>query len=207
MKNILVLISGSGSNLQAIIDSLANKNDKAVIKAVISNRPNVKGLERAEKAGIPAICLDHTKFETREAFDQALMREIDSHQPDLIVLAGFMRILTDAFVAKYLGKLINIHPSLLPKYPGLNTHSRVLAAGDKLHGASIHFVTSELDGGPLIHQASFHIEENDIPDLLKNKVQQLEHVIYPEAVDWFINDRLRLEGNQALLDGEPISLP
>jgi phosphoribosylglycinamide formyltransferase 1 len=204
MKNIVVLISGSGSNLQALIGLAKKHSEKMNIAAVISNNPDAYGLQRAKEAGIEAVSLSHRDFETREAFDQVLMKAVETYQPDLIVLAGFMRILTDAFVSKYLGKLINIHPSLLPKYPGLNTHSRVLAAGDELHGASIHFVTSELDGGPLIHQAAFHIEDNDIPDILKTKVQQLEHVIYPQVVEWFIDERLELKGNQAMLDGEPI---
>jgi phosphoribosylglycinamide formyltransferase 1 len=204
MKNIVVLISGSGSNLQALIGLAKKQPEKMKIAAVISNNPDAYGLERAKEAGIEAVSLSHKDFETREAFDQVLMKAVETYQPDLIVLAGFMRILTDAFVSKYLGKLINIHPSLLPKYPGLNTHSRVLAAGDELHGASIHFVTSELDGGPLIHQAAFHIEDNDIPDMLKTKVQQLEHVIYPQVVEWYVDGRLELKGNQATLDGEPI---
>ncbi len=204
MKNIVVLISGQGSNLQAIIDAMLKRADDAKIAAVISNRPQALGLQRAERADITTACVDHTQFESREAFDQALIEVIDSHQPDLIVLAGFMRILTEGFVARYLGKLINIHPSLLPKYPGLNTHSRALAAGDSVHGSSIHFVTSELDGGPIIHRASFHIESNDTPDSLQSKVQQLEHVIYPEVVNWFIDGRLALLGNTATLDGEPI---
>jgi phosphoribosylglycinamide formyltransferase 1 len=204
MKNIVVLISGSGSNLQALIGLAKKHSEKMNIAAVISNNPDAYGLQRAKEAGIEAVSLSHKDFDTREAFDQVLMKAVETYQPDLIVLAGFMRILTDAFVSKYLGKLINIHPSLLPKYPGLNTHSRVMAAGDELHGASIHFVTSELDGGPLIHQAAFHIEDNDIPDMLKTKVQQLEHVIYPQVVEWYIDGRLELKGNQAMLDGEPI---
>ena len=163
-KSIVVLISGSGSNLQAIIDAIASGQINGRIAAVLSNKEEAFGLERAEKAGIPQIVINHQAFDSRESFDAAMMEAIDSHQPDLIVLAGFMRILTPAFVRHYQGRMLNIHPSLLPKYKGLNTHLRAIEAGDSQHGCTVHFVTEELDGGPPALQAPVDILPTDNAD-------------------------------------------
>jgi len=171
---------------------------------VISNRPDAYGLTRAEQAGVDARLLDHRPFADRERFDQALMELIDSYCPDLVVLAGFMRILTPELVRHYHGRLFNIHPSLLPKYKGLHTHQRALEAGDERHGCSVHFVTEELDGGPIILQASVKIAADDTADSLQQRVHRLEHQIYPLAVEWFCSDRLTLTDNGVMLDGEPL---
>jgi phosphoribosylglycinamide formyltransferase-1 len=179
---VVVLISGSGSNLQALIDGWQKQELPIDLAAVISNRPAVLGLQRAELAGIPALVLDHTLFTDRQSFDQELMRLIDSFQPDLVVLAGFMRILTPEFTQHYLGRMLNIHPSLLPKYQGLHTHQRALDAGDSEHGVTVHFVTAELDGGPAAIQARVSILADDDAVSLAQRVQQQEHVIYPLAV-------------------------
>lgn len=204
-KKLVILISGSGSNLQSFIDASNNGQLDAKIEAVICNRPNTLGLERAKNAGIPAILLDHTEFDGRESFDAALIQRIDQYQPDLVVLAGFMRILTPGFVQRYLGKLINIHPSLLPKYPGLNTHQRAIDAGDAQAGATVHFVTEELDGGPAIVQASVNIEANDDAKSLAKRILSHEHSIYPMAAQWFLQNRLNLHNNCAMLDGKSLS--
>lgn len=204
---IVVLISGGGSNLQALIDAVATGKLNVEIRAVISNRPDAKGLQRARDAGIPAEALDHTSFESREAFDRALQTRIDSFEPRLVVLAGFMRLLTDDFVAHYLGRMLNIHPSLLPAYTGLNTHQRVLEAGGKQHGASVHFVTAELDGGPLILQASVDVQTDDDANSLAARVLEQEHKIYPIAVQWFAEGRLQLRDSQAWFDGRALTQP
>ncbi|MCR9104942.1 MAG: phosphoribosylglycinamide formyltransferase [Gammaproteobacteria bacterium] len=198
---IAILISGRGSNMQAIIDACHSGAIDAGIACVISNRPGAPGLEKAAAAGITAITIDHREFETREAFDRALAAELRQHEVDLVVLAGFMRILSTAFIDEYLGRLLNIHPSLLPKYPGLNTHQRALDAGDTEAGVTVHFVTLQLDGGPPVIQASVAIEPGDTAQTLAERVMLKEHVIYPLAVDWFITKRLVLEDGQALLDG------
>jgi phosphoribosylglycinamide formyltransferase-1 len=197
---VVVLISGSGSNLQAIIDSLGNDNP-ASISAVISNRADAYGLIRAEQAGIPTRLLEHRNFPDRDAFDAALIELIDAAGADLVVLAGFMRILTAGFVRHYQGRLLNIHPSLLPRYRGLNTHQRALDAGDSEHGCSVHFVTEELDGGPLVVQAVLPIQPGDDADSLAERVHQQEHRIYPLAVRWFAEGRLRLTADGVMLDG------
>ena len=202
--NVVVLISGSGSNLQALIDSVAHDGNPARIAAVISNRADAYGLQRAKQAGIATELLDHKQFDGREAFDAALIQAIDAHQPDLVVLAGFMRILTPGFVQHYAGRLLNIHPSLLPKYKGLHTHQRALEAGDGEHGCSVHFVTEELDGGPLVVQAVLPVMADDTAESLANRVHQQEHKIYPLAVRWFAEGRLRLGAQGAMLDGEPL---
>ncbi len=203
-KRIVVLISGSGSNLQAIIDAVNSGFIAADISAVISNKSEAFGLTRATDAGIATQVLDHKQFNSREEFDSNLATVIDRYQPDIIVLAGFMRILTPGFVKKYQGKMINIHPSLLPKYQGLNTHQRALDAGDSHHGASVHFVTEELDGGPVIIQGSVAISSGDSAESLAAKVLVEEHRIFPQAVKWMAEDRLKLVNNQALLDGQLI---
>lgn len=202
--NVVVLISGSGSNLQALIDSVAHDGNPARIAAVISNRADAYGLQRAKQAGIATELLDHKQFDGREAFDAALIQAIDAHQPDLVVLAGFMRILTPGFVQHYAGRLLNIHPSLLPKHKGLHTHQRALEAGDSEHGCSVHFVTEELDGGPLVVQAVLPVMANDTAESLASRVHQQEHHIYPLAVRWFAEGRLRLDAQGAMLDGQPL---
>lgn len=204
-RQLVVLISGNGSNLQALID--AQESEEGLggqIAAVISDQADAYGLERARQAGIPAEVLAAGDFKSREDYDQALMRLIDDYQPDLLVLAGFMRILSPAFVLRYHGKLLNIHPSLLPKYKGLHTHRRVLEAGDQEHGVSIHFVTEELDGGPLVIQAKVAVEVDDDEKSLARRVQTKEHLLYPITVRWFLQGRLKLEGDQPKLDNQPL---
>jgi phosphoribosylglycinamide formyltransferase-1 len=203
-KRIVALISGSGSNLQAIIDACTTNQVAADVVAVISNRPNVKGLSRAKLADIPAITLDHKNFESREAFDAELATTIESYQADIVVLAGFMRILTDNFVDRFQGRLLNIHPSLLPKYPGLHTHQRAIDEGDSHSGATVHFVISQLDGGPPIIQASVAIQSGDTAESLASRVLTLEHKIYPKAIDWLCQNRLAFVNGKALLDGKEI---
>ncbi|WP_019410807.1 phosphoribosylglycinamide formyltransferase [Pseudomonas psychrophila] len=200
--DVVVLLSGTGSNLQALIDSNDVKDSPANIRAVISNRADAYGLQRAQNAGIDTRVLDHTAFEGREAFDAALIEVIDTFNPQLVVLAGFMRILSAEFVRHYQGRLLNIHPSLLPKYKGLHTHQRALEAGDSEHGCSVHFVTEELDGGPLVVQAVIPVESNDSPHSLAQRVHAQEHLIYPLAVRWFAEGRLSLDEQGALLDGQ-----
>jgi phosphoribosylglycinamide formyltransferase-1 len=204
MKKIrtVVLISGSGSNLQALIDASAAPDYPAEVVAVISNRANVFGLVRAQNHGIPTEVLDHTSFASREMFDAGLQQLIDSYAPDLVVLAGFMRILTPGFVNHYLGRMFNIHPSLLPLYPGLHTHRRAIEAGDAVHGATVHFVTAELDGGPAVIQASVPIEAGDTEESLAQRVLTKEHIIYPLAVRWFAEGKLVLEEGKAFFEGK-----
>ncbi|MDE3736078.1 MULTISPECIES: phosphoribosylglycinamide formyltransferase [Pseudomonas] len=202
--DVVVLISGSGSNLQALIDSITGDDHPARIRAVISNRADAYGLERARNAGIDTLVLDHKAYADREAFDGALIEAIDAFSPQLVVLAGFMRILTPGFVRHYQGRLLNIHPSLLPKYKGLHTHQRALEAGDTEHGCSVHFVTEELDGGPLVVQALIPVESNDTPESLAQRVHAQEHHIYPLAMRWFAEGRLRLGQNGAELDGQAL---
>lgn len=205
MKNIVVLISGNGSNLQAIIDACEQKKINATIRAVFSNKADAFGLERAREVGIAAHALTADLFASREAFDRELMQEIDAYAPDVVVLAGYMRILSPAFVAHYEGRLINIHPSLLPKYPGLNTHRQALENGDTEHGTSVHFVTDELDGGPVILQAAVPVFDGDSEEEIAARVQAQEHAIYPLVVSWFIDGRLTMQDNAAWLDG--VKLP
>ncbi|WP_019604370.1 phosphoribosylglycinamide formyltransferase [Teredinibacter turnerae] len=201
---IVVLISGSGSNLQAIIDAQSAGKLPIEICAVISNRAGVLGLERAAQAGIATRVLNHKSYESREAFDQALSAQIDAFKPDLVVLAGFMRILTAEFTNHYLGRMINIHPSLLPKYQGLHTHQRALEAGDAEHGVSVHFVTAELDGGPVISQARVPVLSDDTADTLAARVLEQEHLLYPRVIGWFAQGRLGMKDGKAFLDGEVV---
>lgn len=203
--DVVVLLSGTGSNLQALIDSVRTGDSPVRIGAVISNRADAYGLQRARDAGIDTAVLDHKAFDGREAFDTALVELIDGYQPQLVVLAGFMRILSAGFVRHYHGRLLNIHPSLLPKYKGLHTHQRALEAGDGEHGCSVHFVTEELDGGPLVVQAVIPVELDDTPQSLAQRVHRQEHQIYPLAVRWFAEGRLRLGEHGALLDGQPLA--
>lgn len=201
-KKLAILISGSGSNLQAFIDATQNQSLAASIAVVISNRPDVKGLERATKAGIATEVVDHKYFKDRTDFDRALMMCIDRHQPDAVILAGFMRILGAEFVTHYLGKLFNIHPSLLPRYAGLHTHQRAIDAHDAEAGASVHFVVPELDAGPVIIQARVPVKPDDDADSLAKRVLEQEHRIYPLAVKWFCDKRLALTHTGATLDGQ-----
>ncbi len=204
MKNIVVLISGNGSNLQAIIDACKQKKINGTLRAVFSNKADAFGLERAREAGIAAHALSASQFASREAFDRELVQEIDAYAPDVVVLAGYMRILSPAFVAHYAGRLLNIHPSLLPKYPGLNTHRQVLENGDAEHGTSVHFVTDELDGGPVILQAKVPVFEGDSEEDVTTRVQAQEHAIYPLVVSWFVDGRLAMRDGTAWLDGSPL---
>ena len=204
MPNIVVLISGSGSNLQAIIDACKAQQIDATISGVISNKADAYGLTRAEEAGIANQVLSHKDYATRESYDLALIDAIEAYKPDLIVLAGFMRILTPAFVDNFSGKLLNIHPSLLPKYQGLHTHQRAIDAGDEEHGVSVHFVTEELDGGPVILQAKVPIFPEDNADDLAMRVHEQEHRIYLLVVKWFCQGRLKMVENLAYLDDQPL---
>jgi phosphoribosylglycinamide formyltransferase-1 len=199
---VVVLISGSGSNLQALIDSIAAGENPATIAAVISNRSDAYGLQRAQAAGISTLVLDHKAFSDRVAFDQALAAAIDGFEPQLVVLAGFMRILSGDFVRHYQGRLLNIHPSLLPKYKGMHTHQRAIDDGEQEHGCSVHFVTEELDGGPLVVQAVLPIVAGDTAESLAQRVHVQEHRIYPLAVSWFAQGRVSLHAQGASLDGQ-----
>ena len=204
---VVVLISGRGSNLQAILDQAASGELPVEVAAVTSNRPGVQGLERARQSGVPALELDHKNFADRPAFEAALIELIDRYQPDLVALAGFMRVLTPGFTDQYRGRLFNIHPSLLPRFRGLHTHERAIAAGETEHGASIHFVTAELDGGPVIVQAKVPVLPGDDPDTLAARVLEQEHRLYPLAIRWFAEGRLRLEGDRVWFDGEALAEP
>ena len=204
---LVVLISGRGSNLQAILDQAASGELPVEVAAVISNRPGVQGLDRARQTGVPALELDHKHFADRPEFETTLIELIDRYRPDLVILAGFMRVLTPGFTDHYRGRLFNIHPSLLPKFRGLHTHERALAAGETEHGASIHFVTAELDGGPVIVQARVPVLPGDNPDTLAARVLEQEHRLYPLAIRWFAEGRLRLVGEQVWFDGEPLPEP
>ncbi len=199
---IVVLLSGEGTNLQAIIDASNDSSFSGQIVAVIANKANAQGLIRASKANIPQQLLEHKDYPSRDSFETALAYSIDQFQPDLVVLAGFMRILGSAFVQHYQGKMLNIHPSLLPKYQGLHTHKRVLQAGDTKHGVSVHFVTEELDGGPLVAQQQISISNQDSELSLTKRVQQLEYKLYPKVINWFCNNRLKLTKQGAELDGK-----
>jgi phosphoribosylglycinamide formyltransferase-1 len=208
-SRIVVLISGSGTNLQAIIDACETTDYPGEVIGVVSNKADAYGLTRAENANIKTVALSHKDFESRESYDQALISEIDKLTPDVIVLAGFMRILTPAFVQHYQGKLLNIHPSLLPKYQGLDTHQRAIDAGDTEHGVSVHFVTEELDGGPVILQAKVPVFEGDTSDDLAARVHEQEHRIYPLVVKWLCQKRLTMKiedkNEYAILDGHTLS--
>ncbi|MCT7358590.1 phosphoribosylglycinamide formyltransferase [Thalassolituus pacificus] len=204
VPRIVILISGSGSNMVAIADAVKNENMEAEVAAVICNRPEAAGLQKARDRDLPVVVLDHKAFTSREDFDRALMAQIDEFAPDLVVLAGFMRILTADFVAHYHGRMLNIHPSLLPKYQGLNTHQRALDDGESEHGVTVHFVTEELDGGPNVIQAVIAVNDDDDANSLQQRVQLQEHVIYPIAVKWFVEGRLSMIGNHARLDGNVI---
>jgi phosphoribosylglycinamide formyltransferase-1 len=205
---VVVLISGSGSNLQALIDGQLVGRLPIALRAVVSNRADAYGLVRAEQAGIPTRVLSHRDFPSRDAYDEALAELVASFEPGLIALAGFMRILTPAFVARFHGRMFNIHPSLLPKFPGLHTHQRALDAGETEHGATVHFVTDELDGGPAVLQAKVPVLPGDDADRLAARVLEQEHRIYPQTVRWFAEGRLHLsDEGRPVLDGEVLHAP
>ncbi len=206
MKSIVVLVSGNGSNLQAIIDACETSIHNGKVTAVFSNKATAYALERAKKAGAAAHFVDPKAYETRDAFDADLMKWMDEYAPDLVVLAGYMRILSSDFVRHYFGRMINIHPSLLPKYPGLNTYQRAIHAGDEEHGTSVHFVTEQLDGGPVILQAKVPIFDNDTVESLTARVQSQEYRIYPLVVQWFVEGRLTMTNGKALLDGHILGI-
>ena len=198
----VVLISGGGSNLQAFIDQINDGELDLDIKLVISNVAHAYGLTRANLAGINTECIDHKAFKSRLDFDQSLIASIDRVEPDIVILAGFMRILTPEFVNHFANKLVNIHPSLLPKFTGTNTHQRAIDAKEQWHGASIHFVIPELDAGPVILQGRLPIGEEDTAESLQSRIHKIEHRLYPMAVKWFCQGRLSIENGQVLLDGE-----
>ena len=199
MKNLVILISGRGSNMEAIVRACASEGWPARVAAVIANRPDAAGLAFAASQGIATAVVDHRQFPDRESFDAALAREIDGFAPDLVVLAGFMRVLTDGFVDRYAGRMLNVHPSLLPSFPGLKTHQQALDAGVRLHGASVHFVTSKLDHGPIVVQSAVPVLAGDDAPTLAARVLETEHVIYPRAVRWFVEGRLALDGERVTL--------
>ncbi|UDM61383.1 phosphoribosylglycinamide formyltransferase [Pseudoalteromonas piscicida] len=201
---LVVLISGSGSNLQAIIDACKSGYIQGEIAAVVSNKADAYGLNRAQEAGIATSVLDHKQYASREEYDVALGQLIDSFTPDLVVLAGFMRILTPNLVQKFRGKMLNIHPSLLPKYQGLNTHQRAIDANDAEHGASVHFVTEELDGGPVVCQAKVAVLPDDTAESLAQRVHKQEHILYPLVVKWFSEQRLTMEADYAVFDNKTL---
>jgi len=201
---LAILISGRGSNMQAFIEACASGELPATVVLVISNNPDAAGLRRAAEAGIATACIDHREFPDRESFDRALVAEVEARKPDLVILAGFMRILTSVFITPFAGRLLNIHPSLLPKYRGLHTHQRALDAGDSHAGATVHYVTAELDGGPSIIQAREPILPGDTAETLAARVVALEHAIYRIAARWHIQGRLRLTEQGVFLDDKPI---
>jgi len=188
--NLVVLISGGGSNLQAIIDSIKNNNLDATIKSVISNKSDAFGLQRANKAGIATDIIENKDYPDRESYDLQLIKTIIKYNPDLIVMAGFMRILSEGFINHFTGKMINIHPSLLPKFKGLHTHKRALEAGETEHGLTIHYVTAELDSGPILKQVKVPVFKSDSEEILANRVLEQEHIAYPEVIQWIAENKL-----------------
>src|SRR5688500_3579563 len=204
---IAILISGRGSNMRAIAERAAAGALPVEVRVVVSDRADAAGLDVARAMGIPTETLSARDFPDRTSFDRALAAVVARHEPQLIVLAGFMRILTTEFIAPFAGRIMNIHPSLLPKYRGLHTHRRVLEAKDALHGVSVHFVTEELDGGPVVLQAEVPVLPDDSETTLSARVQQAEHRIYPQAIDWFARGRLLLKDGRAWLDGKPLDAP
>lgn len=201
MKNIVILISGRGSNMQAIVEAARAEKWPAKIAAIISNRADAGGLDYAAAAGIPTAVVVSKDYPSRADFDAALQAQIDRFAPDLVVLAGFMRILTAPFVEHYAGRLMNIHPSLLPSFPGLATHQQALSFGVKVHGATVHFVTADLDHGPIVAQAAVPVLPDDTEDALAGRVLEQEHIIYPRAVRWFVDGRLTIEDGRVHLRG------
>ena len=204
--HLLILISGSGTNLQVIIDQCANGTIPAQVCGEISDEPQAKGIQRAKNAGIQTTVVDHHCFDDRQSFDHRLDEKIDCYRPDLVVLAGFMRILDAKLVERYYGRMLNIHPSLLPDYPGLNTHARAIADLVTEHGASVHFVTPELDAGPIVIQGRVPGLSSDTPESLAQRVHQEEYRIYPTAITWFAQGRLSIEADRVLLDDRPVDI-
>lgn len=202
-----ILISGSGTNLQSFIDQVADGRLDLDLCIVFSNNPDAYGLERARRAGIPTECFEHGKFPNRELFDRAVAAVLDVYEPELIILAGFMRILSPWFVEHYAGRILNIHPALLPKYPGLDTHQRVLDAGDEWHGSTVHFVTEELDGGPRILQGRLRTRSGETAEELQHRVQAIEHQIYPEAAGLVGCGRVQFRDGQTWIDDQPAPEP
>ena len=207
MTRVAILISGSGTNLQAFIDAVADGSLDVEIPVVVSNRPDAYGLARARDASILTECVKNEDFPDRVAFDQALASSLERHKPDLLILAGFMRILTSAFVKRFEGRILNIHPALLPKYPGLHTHQRAIDAGERWHGSTVHFVTEELDAGPMILQGRVPVLSHDTESLLSARVQAVEHKIYPEAAALFASGRLEFRNGESWLDGSRLDEP
>ncbi len=207
LGSIVVLISGTGTNLQAIIDATRDGRINSNIAAVISNQPVAKGLDCAKQAGINTIVIDSSATNDRDEYDAQLMTAIDQYEPALVVLAGFMRILSDTFIDHYRNKILNIHPALLPDFKGLHTHRRVLEAGKQVHGASVHFVSNELDSGPVVIQAEVPVLENDSESTLAARVLEQEHIIYPMAISWYVEGRLKLEDNKVKLDNKTLDIP
>ena len=205
--SIVALISGGGTNLQAIIDAIAHKTIDGELRAVISNEVDAYGLQRARDASIVTEVIDHRGFENRISFDQELRRRVSRYEPELIVMAGFMRILTEEFIDAFEGRIFNIHPSLLPKYRGLHTHQRALDAGETLHGCSVHFATNELDGGPIILQATVPVHRDDTASSLAARVLKKEHIIFPLCVHWFCEGRVTMRNGMALFDGQALNKP
>jgi len=204
---VAVLISGEGTNLQALIDAVATRRIAGEIALVVSNRAAARGLERARVAGIPTECVPVQRGSERIVYDRALGDVLDRYAPDLVVLAGFMRILTPGFVARFSGRLLNLHPSLLPKYPGLDTHRQVIENADAMHGATVHFVNAELDPGPAVIQYRIPVRPGEPVESLVARVHVGEHIILPRAVDWFVKGRLRLAGDAVMLDGKRLQQP
>ncbi len=202
MKSIVILISGRGSNMESLLNAVAEGSLPVQVAAVISNRPDAKGLETAAAQDVETCVVDHTRFDSRESFDAAMIKMIDSYSPDLVVLAGFMRILTDGFVRRYEGRLLNIHPSLLPSFPGLHTHRRALEEGVRVHGCTVHFVTPQLDHGPVVVQAAVPVLDGDDEATLAQRVLEQEHQVYPLAVRWFAEDRLKLVDGHVIFEAE-----
>lgn len=202
-----VLISGSGTNLQAFIDEVASGQLALDLSLVLSNRPDAAGLERARKANLSVACIRHQDYPERELYDAAIVETLDQYQPDLVILAGFMRILTGTFVNHFAGRVLNIHPSLLPKFPGLDTHQRAIDAGEEWHGSTVHFVTEELDGGPAIIQGRVPVMPDDSATELATRVLAVEHRIYPEAARLFIAGRIECRDGSAWLDGQRLDEP
>ncbi len=200
MHSIVSLISGRGSNFEAIYKAAKAKSWDVRFTGLIANQPEAKGLEFAKSVGIPTAVIDHRSYPSREAFDEALIEQIDAFGADLVVLAGFMRILTSRFIRHYEGRMMNIHPSLLPRFPGLHTHERALEAGDRVHGATVHFVSAGVDEGPIICQSEVPVLPTDTPSELAARVLKTEHQIYPLAVEWFIQGRLQIAGNRVSVD-------
>lgn len=203
-QRLAILASGTGTNMNALATACADGDLPARVVVVGSNVPQAAVLGSAQQHGIPTFCLDHRSFGSREAFDLAVMEILQRYTPDWVLLAGFMRILSAPFIQRYRGRLLNIHPSLLPRYPGLNTHQRALDAGDTEAGASVHFVSEAVDGGPVILQARVPIVPGDDAAALAARVLRVEHRLYPEAVRWCLQGRVHLDGEHALLDGEPL---